>query len=155
MKIAVFYHCVHLMETIWYYWRRKWQSTPALLPGKSHGRRSLRGYSPWGRKESDIFFIHSSIDGHWGCFHILAIVKNAVLCLATQSYLTLCDPMDCSLPGSSVHGDSLGKNNWSGLPFPSPRGSSQPRDGTQVSHIAGKFFTIWTTKKLDYLKWHI
>ena len=34
-------------------WRRKWQSTPALLPGKSHGRRSLIGYSPWGRKESD------------------------------------------------------------------------------------------------------
>ena len=35
-------------------WRRKWQSTPALLPGKSHGRRSLIGYSPWGRKESDM-----------------------------------------------------------------------------------------------------
>ena len=34
-------------------WRRKWQSTPALLPGKSHGRRGLIGYSPWGRKESD------------------------------------------------------------------------------------------------------
>ena len=34
-------------------WKRKWQSTPALLPGKSHGWRSLIGYSPWGRKESD------------------------------------------------------------------------------------------------------
>ena len=34
-------------------WRRKWQSTPALSPGKSHGQRSLIGYSPWGRKESD------------------------------------------------------------------------------------------------------
>ena len=34
-------------------WRRKWQSTPALLPGKSYGRRSLIGYSPWGCKESD------------------------------------------------------------------------------------------------------
>ena len=34
-------------------WRRKWQSTPVLLPGKSHGRRSLVGYCPWGRKESD------------------------------------------------------------------------------------------------------
>ena len=32
-------------------WRRKWQSTPVLLPGKSHGQRSLVGYSPWGRKE--------------------------------------------------------------------------------------------------------
>ena len=34
-------------------WRRKWQPTPVLLPGKSHGWRSLIGYSPWGRKESD------------------------------------------------------------------------------------------------------
>ena len=34
-------------------WRRKWQSTPVVLPGKSHGQRSLVGYSPWGRKESD------------------------------------------------------------------------------------------------------
>ena len=34
-------------------WRRKWQSTPARLPGKSHGQRSLIGYSPWGHKESD------------------------------------------------------------------------------------------------------
>ena len=34
-------------------WRRKWQSTPVLLPGKSHGQRSLVGYSPWGREESD------------------------------------------------------------------------------------------------------
>ena len=32
--------------------RRKWQSTPALLPGKSHGRRSLVGCSPWGHQES-------------------------------------------------------------------------------------------------------
>ena len=32
-------------------WRRKWQPTPQLLPGKSHGQRSLEGYSPWGHKE--------------------------------------------------------------------------------------------------------
>ena len=31
-------------------WRRKWQPTPIFLPGKSHGQRSLVGYSPWGRK---------------------------------------------------------------------------------------------------------
>ena len=34
-------------------WRRKWQSTPVFLPGESHERRSLVGYSPRGRKESD------------------------------------------------------------------------------------------------------
>ena len=35
-------------------WRRKWQPTPVLLPGKSHGGRSLVGYSPWDRKELDM-----------------------------------------------------------------------------------------------------
>ena len=34
-------------------WRRGWQPTPALLPGKSQGQRSLVGYNPWGHKESD------------------------------------------------------------------------------------------------------
>ena len=34
-------------------WRRKWQPTPVFLPGKSHGQRSLAGYSPWGHKELD------------------------------------------------------------------------------------------------------
>ena len=34
-------------------WRGKWQPTPVLLPGKFHGQRSLVGYSPWGRRESD------------------------------------------------------------------------------------------------------
>ena len=34
-------------------WRRQWQPTPAFLPGKSHGQRSLIGYSPWGCRESD------------------------------------------------------------------------------------------------------
>ena len=35
-------------------WRRKWQATPVFLPGESHGHRGLVGYSPWGRKESNI-----------------------------------------------------------------------------------------------------
>ena len=39
--------CIHLFS------RRQWHPTPVLLPGKSHGRRSLVGYSPWGREESD------------------------------------------------------------------------------------------------------
>ena len=34
-------------------WSRKWQLTPMFLPGKSHGQRSLTGYSPWGHKELD------------------------------------------------------------------------------------------------------
>ena len=35
-------------------WKRKWQPTPVLLPRKSHGQRSLVGYSPWGHKELDM-----------------------------------------------------------------------------------------------------
>ena len=35
-------------------WRRKWQPTPVFFPGKSHGQRSLAGYSPWGHKGSDM-----------------------------------------------------------------------------------------------------
>ena len=34
-------------------WMRPWQLTPVLLPGESHGQRSLMGYNPWGHKESD------------------------------------------------------------------------------------------------------
>ena len=37
-----------------YCWRRKWQPTPELLPGKFHRLKSLVGYSPWGPKESDM-----------------------------------------------------------------------------------------------------
>ena len=34
-------------------WRREWQPAPVFLPGESHGQRSLVGYSPWGRTESE------------------------------------------------------------------------------------------------------
>ena len=90
---------------------------------------------------------------------------------STQSCLTLCDPMDCSLPGSSLHG-CLGSKvkvaqscptlcdpmdytvrgilqarilEWVAFPF--SRGSSQPRDQIQVSHMAGGFFTSWATRE--------
>ena len=47
-------HIVGRRFTFWArVWRRQWQPTPVLLPGKSHGWRSLVGYSPWGCKESD------------------------------------------------------------------------------------------------------
>ena len=40
------------MTILYRCWRRKWKPTPALLPGKSHGHRSLVRYCPWGQKES-------------------------------------------------------------------------------------------------------
>ena len=42
-------------------------------------------------------------------------------CLVTQLHPTLCDPLDCSPPGSAVYGDSPGKNSRVGLPWPPPR----------------------------------
>ena len=46
---------LHRLQSSWalQLWRRQWHPTPVLLPGESHGWRSLVGYSPWGREESD------------------------------------------------------------------------------------------------------
>ena len=66
--------------------------------------------------------------------------------LVTQSGPILCDPMSCSPPGSSVHGIfQAGILEWVASPF--SRGSSQPRNWTQVSCIAGRFFTVWNTRE--------
>ena len=63
-----------------------------------------------------------------------------------QSCLTLCDPMDCSLPGSSVHRILQASIlEWITIPF--SRGSSLPRDWTWISCIAGRFFTVWATRE--------
>ena len=58
--------------------------------------------------------------------------------LVAQWCLTFCDPMDCSPPGSSVHGSLQARIlEWVAISF--SRGSSQPRDQTKVSCIAGRF----------------
>ena len=56
--------------------------------------------------------------------------------------------MDCSPPGSSVHG-ILQTRTLEWVAMPSPRGSSQPRDWSRVSHISDRFFTIWATREAD------
>ena len=59
---------------------------------------------------------------------------------------TLCDPMDCSLPGASVHEIlQAGKLEWVAMPF--SRGSFQLRDWTGVSIMTGIFLIIWTTRE--------
>ena len=65
----------------------------------------------------------------------------------TQSCSTLCDPMDCTLPGSSVHGIFQAiVLEWIAISF--SRGSSQTRDWTLVSHIVDKHFTFWATREV-------
>ena len=71
----------------------------------------------------------------WG----VGVVVEAML--VAQLCPTPCDPMDWSPPGSSVHGILQAKIlEWVAFPF--SRGSSQPGDGTRVSCIAGRWFTV-------------
>jgi len=76
----------------------------------------------------------------WQCMYVLV----------TQSCRTLCNPMNCSPSGSSVHGLSQARIlKWFAIPF--TRGSSWPKDWTQVICIAGRFFTVWATwEALDF-----
>ena len=117
-----------------------WFPCEAFFAGKFRcGRQtSLAGYSPrvtksgtWQRlnnNSSSNIGLRSVPHRHTASSFILSsalvfcCIMSIVLCLVTQSCLTLCDPMDCSLPGSSVHGNSPDKNSTdkSGLPCLSP-----------------------------------
>ena len=67
--------------------------------------------------------------------------------LVAQSCLTLCDPMDCSPPGSSVHGISQARIlEWVAISF--SRGSSRPRDRIWDFCIAGRFSTTWASREV-------
>ena len=77
--------------------------------------------------------------------------KKRVKMLVTQSCLTLCNPMDCSQPGSSVHGILQARIlEW--IAMPSSRGSSQPRNQTRVSCAAGRFFIVSAIRKAQRVK---
>ena len=86
-------------------WKRKWQPTWVFLPGKSHGQRSLVGYSPWGHKK----------------------VRHDLATKHQQTIRLLINAISFS------------------------RGSSWPRSRTWVSHIAGRFLTIWATREAQLL----
>jgi len=68
-----------------------------------------------------------------------------------QSCSTLGDPMDCSLPGSSIHGIFQARVlEWVAISF--SRGSSRPRDQTWASRIVGRRFTVWATREVHRLQ---
>ena len=96
----------------------------------------------------------SSISECWALsqlFHSPLYVIEVKWSEVIQSCLTLCDPMDCSLPGSLVHGIFQARVlEWVAISFSS--GSSQPRDWTWVSLPAGRHFYlggsfVWATKE--------
>ena len=90
----------------------------------------------------------------YNIYIILNVIINLVSKqeLVAQLYLTLCDPMDCSPLGSSVHEILQARIvEWVAIPF--SRGSSWPKDRIPVSCIAGRFFTTWATRETrDNLK---
>ena len=114
-------------------WRRKWQPTPVFLNGKPHGQRSLAGYSPRKRVRHNphkrvmlqlsrfsrvrLGATHrrqpTRLRRPWnspgkntgvGCHFLLQCMKVKSESEVAQSCPTLSDPMDCSPPGSSIHG---------------------------------------------------
>ena len=75
------------------------------------------------------------------------IDRALTLTLKLLSRLRLCNPMDCSLPGSSVHGIFQARVlEWVAISF--SRRSSRPKDRTWVSRIVGRRFTVWATRAL-------
>ena len=92
--------------------RKEWLSIPVFLPGESHGQSSLAGYS---------------LCGHKRVRHDWATNTFKVHAKSLQSCLTLCNPIDHSPQGCSVHGILQARiSEWVALP--SSRGFSQPRD---------------------------
>ena len=82
--------------------------------------------------------------------NIFLILKVKVV----QSCLTPCNPLSCSPPGSSIHEVFQARIvEWVAISY--FRGSSSPRDQTQVSGIAGRFFTIWASRVTTIHKFQI
>ena len=74
-------------------WRRKWQLTPVLSPGKLHRQRSLVSYSPWGHKKPD-----TTEQFHFG----IIVQFLSIFVVQLLSHVWLPDPMDCRMQGLPV-----------------------------------------------------
>ena len=95
----------------------------------------MAGYSPWGHKESDMTEQLNWTERKWKW---------------SRSVMIDCDPMDCSLPGSSVHGIFKARVlEWVAISF--SRGSSQPRDQTWVSQVVGRRFYCLSHQGTEWL----
>ena len=82
-------------------WRRKWQPTPVILPGKSHGRRSRVGYRPWDRKESDMAEDFTFTSATCSVALRVSIIQTTTPVLLSGSQ-TLLPILRSSLPSGSV-----------------------------------------------------
>src|SRR5574340_309044 len=99
---------------------------------RPHRRQPTRLPHPWDSPGKNIGV---------GCHFLLQFMKGKSESEVVQSCPTLWDPMDCSLPGSSVHGIFQARVlEWVAISF--SRGSYQLRDRTRVSCIASRCFTV-------------
>ena len=112
-------------------WRREWLPTPLFLPGEIHGQRSLVGFHQWSHRVGHDWMTNTFSFP----FHLLTFSILEKLCVLSESCLTLCDPMDCNPPGSSVHGISQERIlEWAAISF--SRWSSQHRCQTCISRVS-------------------
>ena len=106
---AIFFFIYFLWNYRWLTRRRQWHPTPVLLPGKSHGQRSLVGCSPWGHEESDTT--------EWLHFHFHGMEKE----MATDSSVLAWRIPKTGKPGGLP---SLGlhrvRHDWSNLAAAAP-----------------------------------
>ena len=127
----------------------RWLSLP---PSYAH----LPAFQPWWEdsclpclpvRTREGFSAHSAPPTGLGSLAARGGVPSKLVCTHACSVMSdSLNPMDCSPPGSSVHGIFQARIlEWVAIPF--SRGSSQPKDWTWVSHIVGRFFAIWATRE--------
>ena len=116
----------------------------------SMDKRCLVGYSSWGHKRFGQINVCSSDNYNVLKSVLIVIVIYSILFSSvTQWCPIVCNSVDCSPTGSSVHGILQARIlEWVATPF--SRGSSQPRNRTWTSCSAGGFFTIWATREASY-----
>ena len=136
----------------WRKWRRESEEkSESEAPGSWPGPQNLRVESPL---LSYKVRVTMGNDLNKAEKHYLQLLRHLLQRLlseseseVTQSCPTLCNPMDCSLPGFSVHGIFQAKIlEWGAISF--SKRSAQPRDWTPVSHIVGRRFTVWATREV-------
>ena len=106
---------------------------------------------PWWRAAMPGVYCICIWEAHLTYFYLLSrlltffpLIPANQSVLVVQSSLTVCEPIGCSLSGSSVHGILQARVlGWVATPF--SRVYSWPRDWTRVCCIAGRFFTVWAT----------
>ena len=121
----------------------KWSRLVVSDPQQPHGLQSSRLLHPWD-------FPGKSTRVGCNCLLLSQTTYWLFESEVTQSCPTLCDPMYCSLPGSSLHEILQARVlEWVAISF--SRGSSWPRDWTRLSHIPGRRFNLWATREAQIL----